>query len=107
MQDKDGHLDIHEFLELVIDHSIKILHEGHHHERRPSAVGLTDVRTDSAGHGVAETEEEIEEEDEEEVPHDLKDLPWPEQQYVLLTSCVPPLHPLIHSLPPIHNSENG
>lgn len=35
-KDKDGHLDFSEFLELVIDHSLNVLHEGHHHERRES-----------------------------------------------------------------------
>jgi len=35
-KDKDGHLDFNEFLELVIDHSLKVLHDGHRHERRGS-----------------------------------------------------------------------
>jgi len=74
-------------VDLVIDHSSKVLHEGHHHDRRPSfsvhtepSHGTGAARASHASHGGGEEEEE---EEEEEMPEDLKDLPWETQQFRL------------------------
>jgi len=77
-KDKDGHLDFNEFLELVIDHSLKVLHDGHRHERRGSYRAQSrEEGGEEAGGEVARREED---EEEEEIPEDLKDLPWETQQ---------------------------
>lgn len=72
-------MDFDEFVDLVVDHASKVLHEGHHHERRPS---LPVVRTEG-GEGAEGGEEHTvgEEEEEEEMPEDLRDLPWEKQQF--------------------------
>jgi Ca2+/Na+ antiporter len=78
-KDKDDHLDFNEFVELIIDHSLKVLHDGHHHERRGSWRGQgREEGGEEAGGKVARREED--EEEEEEMPEDLKDLPWETQQ---------------------------
>lgn len=73
-------------MDLVIDHSSKVLHEGRHHEHRPSFS----VHTEPAGAegGEADAHTAGEEEEEEEMPEDLRDLPWEKQQFRLkLRSC--------------------
>lgn len=82
-KDHSGHLDFDEFVDLVIDHSSKVLHEGHHHEHRPSFSVHTEPGAEGEDAHTAEEEEE-----EEEMPEDLRDLPWEKQQFRLkLRSC--------------------
>lgn len=66
-------------MDLVIDHSSKVLHEGHHHERRPSFS----VHTEGAAVDGDDAHTAAEEEEEEEMPEDLRDLPWEKQQFRL------------------------
>jgi len=85
-RDGDGQLNFQEFLDLVIDHAMSVLHEGHHHERRSSWRGEEGVGRKQAGpvHKVEAEAEAEEEEEEEEIPEDLKDLPWETQQSRLM-----------------------